>query len=56
LIVRSDSKNFHTAIRVVPHPPGNAQHVGLALHKPTEAYALYTAANEKFARFGFAIS
>ena len=50
LVARPLGKHFHAAIVIVAHPPGNAQNVRLALHKPAEADALHTSANEKTTR------
>jgi hypothetical protein len=47
LVARSLGRNFHAAIVVVANPPGNAQDVRLALHKPAEADPLNTTANDE---------
>ena len=45
LVASSLGQNFHAAVVIVAHPPGDAQDVRLALHKPAEADALHASAN-----------
>jgi hypothetical protein len=50
LIAISHGEHFYAAIRIIAHPPGDAQHVRLTLNKPTKAYTLNAAANHKTPR------
>jgi hypothetical protein len=45
LVARPLGKNFHAPVVIVAHPPGNAQDVRLALHKPSEANTLHAPAH-----------
>lgn len=47
LVASPLGKNFHAAVVIVPHPPGNAQNMSLALDKPAETDALYASADEE---------
>jgi hypothetical protein len=49
LVARPLGKNFHAAIMIVPHPPGDAENVRLALDKPAKANALDASADQKAA-------
>jgi hypothetical protein len=52
LIARTHGENFHAAVRIVPHPSGDAEGVGLTLHEPAEAYALHSSAHQEAAGEG----
>ena len=41
------SQNFYRALRIVAHPPGNLQQMGLPLYEPAKSDALNAAANDE---------
>ena len=49
LIARSLRQHFDAAVMIVTHPSRDAEHVRLALDKPTETDTLDTSANDEAA-------
>jgi len=47
LVASSLRQNFHAAIMIVAHPPGDAQDVRLPFHKPAKSYTLDASAHQK---------
>src|SRR5262249_37331978 len=49
LLVCAHCQHFYAAVRVIAHPPGNAEDMRLAFHKPAETYTLHASANKEAA-------